>query len=134
MNNWEKSNLDLATAPDITMEEENGNITVLIKHDYYSSDSDHGRIILASFLDSLSECGNNISKVILIDSAVRLLNDVSFAIKIEKLFSLAKNTFICEESITYFDIDYVSHSNIIVCPASDIFMELLDAGSLITIE
>ena len=127
MNNWEKSNLDLAPSPEITMEEESGNITVLIKHDYYSSDSDHGRIILASFLDSLSECGNNISKVILIDSAVRLLNDVSFAMKIEKLFTLAKNTFICEESINYFGIEYVSHANIIVCPASDIFMELLDA-------
>lgn len=134
MNNWEKSNLELTPAPEMTMIEENGTITVLIKHDYYSSDSDHGRIILSSFLDSLSECGNNISKVILIDSAVRLLNDVSFALKIEKLFALAKNSYICEESLTYFGIEYVSHANIIVCPASDISMEIIEAGHLITIE
>ena len=134
MNNWEKSNLELTPAPEMTMVEENGTITVLIKHDYYSSDSDHGRIILSSFLDSLAECGNNISKVILIDSAVRLLNDVSFAMKIEKLFSLAKNSYVCEESLTYFGIEYVSHANIIVCSASDISMEIIEAGHLITIE
>ena len=90
MNNWEKSNLELTPAPEMTMLEEGGTVTVLIKHDYYSSDSDHGRILLGSFLDSLAERGSDLAKVILIDSAVNLLNDVSFAQKIEKLFSLSK--------------------------------------------
>ena len=134
MNNWEKSNLELTPAPEMTMAEESGNITLLIKHDYYSSDSDHGRILLGKFMDSLAECGNNLSKVILIDSAVRLLNDVSFAQKIEKLFTLAKYSYVCEESLTYFGIEYVSHGNIIVCPASDISMEIIEAGRLIIIE
>lgn len=134
MNNWEKSNLELTPAPEMTILDENGTVTVLIKHDYYSSDSDHGRILLGSFLNSLAERGNDISKVILIDSAVRLLDDVSFAQKIEKLFSLSKYSYVCEESLTYFGIEYVSHGNIIVCPASDISMEIIDAGHLITIE
>jgi len=134
MNNWEKSNLELTPAPEMTMAEDSGNITLLIKHDYYSSDSDHGRLLLGKFLDSLSECGNNLSKVILIDSAVRLLNDVSFAQKIETMFTLAKYSYVCEESLTYFGIEYVSHGNIIVCPASDISMEIIEAGRLIIIE
>ena len=133
MNNWEKSSLELTPAPEMTIIDENGTITVLIKHDYYSSDTDHGRIILASILDSLAECGNNLSKIILIDTGVRLLNDVSFAQRIEKLFSLSKNSYVCEESLTYYDIEYVSHANIFVCPASDISMEIIEAGRLITI-
>ena len=134
MNNWEKSNLELTPAPEMTMAEDSGNITLLIKHDYYSSDSDHGRILLGKFMDSLAECGNNLSKVILIDSAVRLLNDVSFAQKIETMFTLAKYSYVCEESLTYFGIEYVSRGNIIVCPASDISMEIIEAGRLIIIE
>ena len=134
MNNWEKSNLELTPAPEMTMVDENGTITVLIKHDYYSSDTDHGRFILASLLDSLAECGNNLAKVILIDTGVRLLNDISFAQRIEKLFSLSKNSYVSEESLSYYDIEYITHSNIIVCPASDISMEIIEAGHLITIE
>lgn len=134
MNNWGKSNLELTPAPEMTMVDENGTITVLIKHDYYSSDTDHGRFILASLLDSLAECGNNLSKVILIDTGVRLLNDISFAQRIEKLFSLSKNSYVSEESLSYYDIEYITHSNIIVCPASDISMEIIEAGHLITIE
>ena len=134
MSNWEKSNLEITPAPEMTMVEESGNITLLIKHDYYSSDSDHGRLLLGKFLDSLTECGNNLAKIILIDSAVRLLNDVSFVQKIEKLFTLSKYSYVCEESLTYFGIEYVSHGNIIVCTASDISMEIVEAGRLITIE
>ena len=134
MNNWEKSNLELTPAPEMTMLEEGGTVTVLIKHDYYSSDSDHGRILLGSFLDTLAERGSDLAKVILIDSAVNLLNDVSFAQKIEKLFSLSKCSYVCEESLTYFGIEYVSHGNIIVCPASDISMEIIEAAHLITVE
>lgn len=134
MNNWEKSNLELTPAPEMTLLDENGTLTVLIKHDYYSSDSDHGRILLGSFLDSLAESGSTISKLFLIDSGVRLLNDISFAQKIEKLFSLSKYSYISEESLAFYGIEYVSHANIIVCPVSDITMEIIDAGQIITIE
>lgn len=134
MNNWEKSNLELTPAPEMTLLDENGTLIVLIKHDYYSSDSDHGRILLGSFLDSLAESGSTISKLFLIDSGVRLLNDISFAQKIEKLFSLSKYSYISEESLAFYGIEYVSHANIIVCPVSDITMEIIDAGQIITIE
>ena len=134
MNNWEKSNLELTPAPEMTMLDENGTVTVLIKHDYYSSDTESGRSLLASFLDSLAECGSNISKVILIDSAVRLLEDESCSAKLAKLFALSKYSYICDDSLAYFDIEYSSHDNIIVCCASDISMELIQTGHLITLE
>lgn len=134
MNNWEKSNLELTPAPEITLTEESGNLTVLIKHDYYSSDSDHGRILLASLLDSLADDSDGISKVILIDSSVRLLNDITFAPKIEKLFSVSKYSYVCEESLTYYGIEYVSHNNIIVCSAPDLSLEITGASRQIIIE
>ena len=134
MSKWEKDNLELSTAPEMTMIDESGYITVLVKHDYYSSDTEQGHILLASVLDSLIDSGNKISKVILIDTAVRLLNDVSFAQKIERLFKLSRSSYVCEESLTYYDIDYISHGNIIICPAADIAIEIIEASHIITIE
>lgn len=134
MNNWEKSNLELTPAPEMTILDENCALTILIKHDYYSSDSEHGRILLGSFLDSIAESGSTILKLFLLDSGVRLLNDISFAQKIERLFSLSKYSYISEESLAFYGVEYVSHANIIVCPVSDITMEILAAGQMITIE
>ena len=134
MNNWEKSNLELTPAPDMTMLDESENLSILIKHDYYSSDNDHGRMLLASFLDTLAESGDSISKIIIIDSAVRLLEDESCSAKLVKLFALSKYSYICDDSLAYFDIDYSSHDNVIVCSASDISMELIQTGHLITLE
>ena len=72
--------------------------------------------------------------MILIDSAVRLLNDDLFAPVIEKLFSLSKYSYVCEESLNVYETEYVSHGNIIVCPASDIAIEIFEADHLITLE
>ena len=134
MNSWEKSNLELTPAPDMTILDESSSLCVLIKHDYYSSDNDHGRMLLDTFLDTLIESGDQIGKVILMDSAVRLLADDSFSAKLIRLFTLSKYSYICDDSLAYFDIEYASHDNIIVCSASDISMELMQTGRLITLE
>ena len=118
----------------MTMFDESGTLSILIKHDYYSSDNDHGRMLLGAFIDSLIESGDAICKVILIDSAVRLLSDDSFSVKLVKLFALSKYTYICDDSLAYFDIEHASHDNIIVCSASDISIELIQTDHLLTLE
>ena len=133
MNNWEKSNLELTTAPDMTMLDENGTLCVLIKHDYYSSDTEHGRKILGAFLDTLAECGESISKIILIDSAVRILENEMMYSRLDKLFALSRCSYICEDSLAEFDIEYISHDNVILCSASDITMEIIQSEHLITL-
>ena len=125
MNNWEKSNLELTPAPDMT---------VLIKHDYYSSDNDHGRLLLGSFLDTLTESGDPVNKLILLDTAVRLLEDSILFAKLLKLIEHSKFTYICDDSLAYFDIEYSSHDNVIVCSASDLSLELLQTDRLIVLE
>ena len=134
MNNWEKSNLELTPAPDMTVLDESGNLTVLIKHDYYSSDNDHGRLLLGSFLDTLTESGDPVNKLTLLDTAVRLLEDSILFAKLLKLIEHSKFTYICEDSLAYFDIEYSSHDNVIVCSASDLSLELLQTDRLIVLE
>ena len=134
MNNWETSNLELTPAPEITVIDENGMLSVLIKHDYYSSDTDHGRKILSTFFDSLAECGNTLSKIILIDSAVKLLDIDELAYRLEKLFGLSRYSYICEESLAFYEVEYTAHDNVVICSASDISMELMQTGNLITLE
>lgn len=134
MNNWEKSNLELTPSPDMTVLDESGSLSILIKHDYYSSDNDHGRLLLGSFLDTLAESGDQISKLILIDSAVRILEDSDLFAKLLKLIELSKYTYICDDSLAYFDIEYSSHDNVIVCSASDISLELFQTDRLIVLE
>ena len=134
MNNWEKSNLELTPAPDLTMLDESGSLSILIKHDYYSSDNDHGRLLLGSFLDTLVENGDPVNKLILIDSAVRILEDGLLSAKLFKLIDLSRSTYICDDSLAYFDIEYTSHDNVIVCSASDISLELFQTDRLIVLE
>ena len=134
MNNREKNSLELTPAPEMTLIDESGDLSVLIKHDYYSSDTEHGRLLLGSFIDALTDCGDTLLKVILIDSAVTLLNDPYFSSRIGKLFSISRYSYICEESLSAYDIDYSTHDNILVCSASDISMQIIQAGHLITLE
>jgi len=69
--------LECLTAFDI--EEHSENLRVLVKHDYYSSDNEHGRIILDSLLDGLKNDSSKISSLIIIDSAVKLLSETEIS-------------------------------------------------------
>lgn len=133
MNNWEKSNLELTPAPEMTLIDESGDLTILIKHDYYSSDTEHGRFLLGSFIDSLSESGEPILKVILVDSAVNLISDPFFSSRISKLVSLSRYSYVCEDSLEAFDVEFTPAENVIVCPAADISMQILQSAHLITL-
>ena len=89
MNNREKSSLDivstdsvvLETTPVIEVEPEAIEIThgrsfsVLIKHDYYSSESSHGRDLLNAFLCALQSRKADIAGIFVVDSGVRMLSD-----------------------------------------------------------
>ena len=65
--------LDLLTDVALDVSESANSLTVLIKHDYYSSDNDNGRALLDSFLDGLTLSADRIHMIIMTDSAVRLI-------------------------------------------------------------
>ncbi len=134
MNNREKNSLELTPAPEMTFIDEGGDLSVLIKHDYASSDTEQGRLLLGSLVDALTDCGDTLLKVILVDSAVNLLFDPYFSSRIGKLLSISRYSYICEESLAAYDIDYSTHDNILVCSASDISLQIIQAGHLLTLE
>ena len=134
MNNKEKNSLELTPAPEMTLIDDSGELSVLIKHDYYSSDTEQGRLLLGSFIDALTDCGDTVLKVILVDSAVNLLRDPYFSSRIKRLFDISRFSYICEESLSAYDIEYGAHDNILVCSASDISMQIIQTGHLFTLE
>ena len=114
MNNREKSKLDIVsadsvvieTSPVIEVEPEkieiaHGNaLTVLIKHDYYSSDSAHGRELLGAFISALQTRKADIARVFVADSGVRLLaEDNALYNEFKRLYSDIPVVTVCLESL-----------------------------------
>ena len=97
--------------------EDDSQITVLIKHDYYSSDNEHGRTLLDSFLKTFKTEQFSLGSVILIDSGVKLAGSGLLSDVIE---SCSANTvYICTESLEYYGIvPSVRHT---AMSSSDIF-------------
>ena len=93
--------LDLLTDVALDVSESANSITVLIKHDYYSSDNDNGRAMLESFLDVLSLSADRIHLIIITDSAVKLLESSP---KLQSLIPLVNKSFVCADSASFYGI------------------------------
>ena len=114
MNNREKSSLDivstepvvLETTPVIEVEPEQleilhgSSLSVLIKHDYYSSETVHGRELLGAFLTALQARKADIARVFVADSGVRLLaEDNALYNEFKRLYSDIPVVTVCLESL-----------------------------------
>ena len=90
-----------------------GKITVLIKHDYYSSDSAHGRSLLHACLASLLRNNHAIRTLILVDSGVKLLDKSNEESElIEKLAEISSESYYCTASAEEYlagDFDIISN-------------------------
>ena len=93
--------LDLLTDVALDVSESANSLTVLIKHDYYSSDNDNGRALLESFLEGLTLSADRIHLIILTDRAVRLLETSG---KLHSLIPLVNKTFVCADSADCYGI------------------------------
>ena len=58
----EKDDTEIDLYPDLLLDGAGGSLTVVIHHDYYSSDTEHGRQLLKGFLEVLKDEFNKISK------------------------------------------------------------------------
>ena len=85
--------------------EDNATKYVLIKHDYYSTDSEHGREILSGFLTNLAASSYSSIVIYLIDSGVRLLDkENSLYGKMKYLIERSKTVIATDESIELYNI------------------------------
>lgn len=93
--------LDLLTDVALDVSESANSITVLIKHDYYSSDNDNGRAMLESFFDGLTLSADRIHLIIITDSAVKLLESSQ---KLQSLIPLVNKSFVCADSVSFYGV------------------------------
>lgn len=112
-------------------------LTVHIKHDWYSEDSDHGRELLSSFMSVLSDPASKIGILLLSGSAVRMLEEGSPLH--DDLLLLSNNSLLtgaCMESLDKYGIDLQAKEelNITEYSSQDLFFEIINSERLITLE
>ena len=98
--NITESGIKLQTGFSIEVNESAESLVVLIKHDYYSSDNDNGRMILDSFLDGLIMTADRIKMILITDSAVKLLGTSD---KLNDLIKVVRLTMVCDDSIRFYN-------------------------------
>lgn len=127
----EMNDTELDLYPDLLLDNSDGSLTVVIHHDYYSSDSDHGRILLRSFMEVLKDEFSKISKIFILDSGVCLLDkDNELNDIFQELCKLDFDIVVCKESIENFKIDTASYLGIRFLSMHEISLELLSAPYL----
>ena len=86
-------------------EEDNATKYVLIKHDYYSTDSEHGRKLLSGFFTSLANSSFNSIVIYLIDKGVKLLDETNpLHEDFTELIGKTELLIACEDSINAYNI------------------------------
>lgn len=124
---YEDTALDLY--PELLINDNDGNKIVLIKHDYYSSDDEHGRMLLSAFLDVLADESSKISSIFLIDKGVKLLS--SYSLLLKSIREKGVNLVICRESAELYGIMVGDHE---IYSAHEIALELINTHNIFVIE
>ena len=116
-------------------EDESASKYVLIKHDFYSSDSDHGREFLADFISRLCDSSYKSIIIYLIDKGTLLLDKSNplFGDMLQ-LIQKAETVIADQESIDFYGMDIISNSKILIQPAGSIAEELIYLSDILTLE
>ena len=137
MNNPKSENLvENLPFAEIEVTDTNNHSSLLIKHNYYSSDSKHGQYLLDQYMNSLINGDLYIEAIYLIDSAVKLLdsNLHSRDLLIELSESNNCTIYAASESIDEYGISFSDSCLCELFEATNIFAEIQLANNLIVIE
>ena len=129
--------MDLFPKEEVYRDRDDLNLTVHIKHNWYSEDSEHGKLLLSSFMTTLSGSTSKIGVLLLSGSAVKMIDPADSLH--EDLLRLSRNALLtgaCIESMETYGIDPEGSSDIQITlySASDLSFELINAEKLITLE
>ena len=148
MNNSLRNNLDysnsqleqfsddalLEVLPEKT-DEDNSTKYVLIKHDYYSTDSEHGREILSGFLTSLINSSYNSIVIYLIDKGVKLLDESDpLYNKMNRLIEKSESVIASEDSIILYNVNLSNGSKIVQESLTSITSDIVYLDHLLILE
>ena len=134
-NDQNNSITDIKLLPELDISASTDALNILISHDYYSSDTDNGRALLKSLINSLLYSGKEIDNLFLLDSSVKLIDaeSESYPLLI-KLISISDKAYICSDSVQYYNIDpfyFPEHINKI--SSDEIFGIILTCNNLLHI-
>lgn len=108
---------------------------VLIKHDYYSTDSDHGRNILAGFISNLADSSFNSIVVYLIDKGVKLLDEENpLYDKMLRLIEKSETVIATEESIELYNVVFSKTQKISVESLMSVTEDITYLDNLLILE
>lgn len=108
---------------------------VLIKHDYYSSDSEHGRDLLASFLASITESSYHSIVVYLVDKGVLLLDRSNTLYEqMQLLIKKADTVIVDEDSAFIYNVNDYTNTKISVQSFKSISEDILYSSDLLILE
>ena len=130
-----KSELTFELEEELEMEgaSDGSRVTLLIRHDYYSSDSEHGRALIKTFLETVLDT-QNVGTILLIDSGVKLLKEGSPCLSVlNEIININVPRVLCSsESLSNYGTACPDFAEEVSSRA--IFLEILESSRLITIE
>ena len=107
---------------------------VLIKHDYYSTDSDHGRELLAGFITNLADSSFDSIVVYLIDKGVKLLDEENPLFdKMLRLIEKSEAVIATEESIEVYNVVFSKTQKISVESFMSVTEDITYLDNLLTL-
>ena len=116
-------------------DEDNSTKYVLIKHDYYSTDSEHGREILSGFLTSLINSSYNSIVIYLIDKGVKLLDESDpLNSKMNRLIEKSESVIAAEDSIILYNVNMSNESKIVQESLTSITSDIVYLDHLLILE
>ncbi len=116
-------------------DEDNSTKYVLIKHDYYSTDSEHGREILSVFLTSLINSSYNSLVIYLIDKGVKLLDESDpLNNKMNRLIEKSESVIASEDSIIFYNVNLSNVSKIVQESLTSITSDIVYLDHLLILE
>ena len=108
---------------------------VLIKHDYYSSNSDNGRELLSRFLSALCETSYNSLVVYLLDSGTLLLDkDNPLYNEMVNFIEKADSVIADSDSIEFYNVTGYKSPKIVLQPADSIIEDLIYIPDILILE
>lgn len=108
---------------------------ILIKHDYYSTDSDHGRELLAGFITNLADSSFDSIVVYLIDKGVKLLDEENPLFdKMQRLIEKSETVIATAESIEVYNVVFSKTQKISVESFMSVTEDITYLDNLLTLE
>ena len=121
------------------MQQKNGEDTsskyVLIKHDFYSSDSDHGRDMLKTVFNVLAHSEFKNLIIYLVDKGTQLLdNSNPLSESFQTLISKSEMIIVDDESLTKYQVSCDLDSKITIQSFSSIAEDILSLSGILILE